>query len=310
MIDRKAKTYVAGHRGLVGSAIVNRLQTEGFTNIVTRTHDQLDLRYQKEVCKFFQDEHPDYVFLCAAKVGGIVAHLNKPVDFLVDNLAIQTNVLQAAHQFGTRKLLFLGSACAYPKHAPNPIKEEYLLDGILEPSNRGYALAKLAGIEACKAYRKQHGRDFISCMPTNLYGLGDNYHPENSHVIPGMIGKIHRAFRRDLPTVNLWGSGKPVREFLFSYDMADACLFLMDYYNGADTINIGSGCPLHLSDLADTIAQVIGYTGQIFWDTSKPDGTPWRELDNSKLFKLGWRPTVTLEDGLCTAYKDFLCRQP
>jgi GDP-L-fucose synthase len=309
MMDRKRKVYVAGHRGLVGGAICRELVAQGFENILTYEHRKLDLRNQAEVTQMMRRERPDYVFLCAAKVGGIVAHLDSPADFLVDNLFIQSNVMQAAKQYGTEKLLFLGSACAYPKFAPTPIKEEYLLTGELEPSNRGYALAKIADIEACKAYRKQHNCDFISCMPTNLYGPGDNYHSKNSHVIPGMLRKIHEAAQEiDGKPVWLWGTGSPIREFLYSEDMARACIFLMDHYSEGELINLGSGEHVTLRELAKSIANVVGFRGEILWDISTPDGTPARWLDNSKLFKLGWRPTVKLEAGLKKAYEDFLCQ--
>jgi GDP-L-fucose synthase len=309
MMDRNRKVYVAGHRGLAGRAILRELNTLGFENVLTIPHNLLDLRNQKEVFSMFKHERPDYVFLCAAKVGGIVAHLNSPVDFLVDNLAIQTNVMQAAKQCGVEKLLFLGSACAYPKFAPNPIKEEYLLTGELEPSNRGYALAKIAGIEACKAYRRQYNCDFIACMPTNFYGPGDNYHAENSHVIPGMIRKLHEAKKAGVCKAVLWGTGFPVREFIYSDDLARACIFLMNNYSSGELINLGSGENVTLRELARLVAAAVNYQGDVIWDTEKPDGTPERRLDNSKLFEMGWLPTVGLGYGLLEAYKDFLCRE-
>lgn len=301
------KVYVAGHRGMVGSAIVRALKAQGFWNIVTVTRQSCDLRRQDHVQTLFRTEKPDYVFLCAAKVGGIVAHLESPVDFLLDNLAIQGNVMQAAHKYGVKKLLFLGSACAYPKHAPNPIKEEYLLSGPLESSNRGYALAKIAGIEMCKSYRKQYGDVFISCMPTNLYGPGDTYHTKNSHVVPGMMKKIYLAMASNSPRVTLWGTGTPVREFLYSEDLAGACLFLMDNYSGDELVNVGSGEAFKLSEVAKLIAFIIGFKGVFEWDTSKPDGTPERFLDNSKLRNLEWKPRTDFMTGLRRAYDDFLC---
>lgn len=303
MMDKKAKIYVAGHSGLVGSAVMRALKSAGYKNVVTAKHKALELRNAHEVKGFFSIEKPEYVFLCAAKVGGIGAHVEKPVDFYLDNVLIQANVMHSAHLFGVKKLLFLGSACAYPRLAPCPIREDSLLDGRLEPSNEGYALAKISGIRACGFYRKQYGSNFVPVMPTNLYGRGDNYDLQTSHVLPAMI---RRFFECDGQKVTLWGTGNPVREFLHADDLADALLFLMGNYDSSDLINIGTGEGVPLKGLAELIAHRSGFKGHIEWDESKPDGTPIRYLDCSKLFSLGWKPKINLVAGIDSTYQDFL----
>lgn len=300
-----SKIYVAGHRGMVGSAIVRKLQAEGFGNIVLRTRQELDLTDQRAVEGFFSAERPDYVFLAAAKVGGIHANNAYPAEFLRDNLAIQTNVIHSAWNNGTKKLLFLGSSCIYPRDCPQPIKEEYLLTGPLELTNEWYAIAKIAGLKMCQAYRKQYGFNAICAMPTNLYGPGDNYHPENSHVVPGLIRRIHEAMIACTPEVLIWGSGKPLREFLHVDDLADALLLLMRRYNEAEIINVGSGQEVSIMELAELIADVIGYRETLHFDPSKPDGTPRKLLNISRLTSLGWSPSVPLIDGLREAYRWF-----
>lgn len=309
-MEKNAKIYVAGHRGMVGSAIVRKLHDLGFSQIITRTSDELDLRSQEGVQRFFQREKPEFVFLAAAKVGGILANNTYRADFLYQNLAIQNNVIHFAHQYGVRKLMFLGSSCIYPKLAPQPLQEDSLLTGPLEPTNEPYAIAKIAGIKMCESYRQQYGDDFISVMPTNLYGINDNYHPENSHVLPALIRKIHEAKTTDSPHVTIWGSGKPMREFLFADDLADACVFLMQHYSDSQFINIGVGTDISIRDLAELIKEVIAYDGELKFDRSKPDGTPRKLMDVSRLTALGWRPSVTLRDGIKLAYRDFLRRQP
>ncbi len=305
-MEKNAKIYVAGHRGMVGSAILRKLQAEGYTNLVIRSSQELDLRNQQAVADFFADEKPDYVFLAAAKVGGIVANNTYRADFLYENLAIQNNVIHQAYLQGAKKLLFLGSSCIYPKLAPQPLKEEYLLTGLLEPTNEPYAIAKIAGIKLCDAYRDQYGCNFISVMPTNLYGYNDNYHPENSHVLPALIRKFHEAKTSGSASVTIWGTGSPLREFLFADDLADACYFLMQEYNEAGLVNIGTGNDLSIKDLALLIKEVVGFTGDLVFDTSKPDGTPRKLLDVSKLHKLGWKHRIALQEGLALAYQDFL----
>ena len=307
-MKKDARIFVAGHRGLVGNAILLRLHQAGYTNLFTATRKQCNLLIQEDVDHFFRETRPDYVFLAAAKVGGIVAHTEKPVDFLYENLRIQENVFNAAFQTNVTKLLFLGSACAYPKHAPTPIREEYLLTGELEPTNKGYALAKLAGHEMCKAYRTQYGRDFISCIPTNLYGIGDNYNLNTSHVLPGMLHRMHNAVKSCDKAVTLWGTGRPTREFLFNFDLAEACIFLMQNYSSGEPINVGTGESIALASLALKIAKRVGFGGKIKWDATKPDGTPNRRLDCSKIFELGWKPTTSLDDGIQMAYDDFLLK--
>jgi GDP-L-fucose synthase len=305
-VEKNAKIYVAGHRGMVGSAIFRKLKAEGYTNLVIRNSQELDLRNQQAVADFFAAEKPDYVFLAAAKVGGIVANNTYRADFLYENLAIQNNVIHQAYLHGVQKLLFLGSSCIYPKLAPQPLKEEYLLTGLLEPTNEPYAIAKIAGIKLCDAYRDQYGCNFISVMPTNLYGYNDNYHPENSHVLPALIRKFHEAKTSGAASVIVWGTGSPLREFLFADDLADACYFLMQEYNEAGLVNIGTGHDLSIKDLALLIKEVVGFTGDLVFDTSKPDGTPRKLLDVSKLHKLGWKHRIALQEGLALAYQDFL----
>ena len=305
-MEKNAKIYVAGHRGMVGSAILRKLQAEGYTNLVIRNSQELDLRNQQAVADFFAAEKPDYVFLAAAKVGGIVANNTYRADFLYENLAIQNNVIHQAYLHGVQKLLFLGSSCIYPKLAPQPLKEEYLLTGLLEPTNEPYAIAKIAGIKLCDAYRDQYGCNFISVMPTNLYGYNDNYHPENSHVLPALIRKFHEAKTSGAASVTVWGTGSPLREFLFADDLADACYFLMQEYNEAGLVNIGTGLDLSIKDLALLIKEVVGFTGDLVFDTSKPDGTPRKLLDVSKLHTLGWKHRIALQEGLALAYQDFL----
>lgn len=322
-MDKNAKIYVAGHRGLVGSAIVRNLQAAGYTNLLLRTHAELDLTNQVATAAFFEAEKPDYVFLAAAKVGGIVANNTYPAEFIRDNLLIQSNIIHAAYVNQVKRLLFLGSSCIYPKLAPQPMREEHLLTGPLEPTNRPYALAKIAGVEMCWSYNRQYGTKYLAAMPTNLYGPGDNYHPENSHVIPALIRKFHEAKVSGASTVTVWGTGTPKREFLYSDDMADACVFLMnlpdDKYEsllGSDEsktgkfepplINIGVGHDVSISELAQTVRATIGFTGAIEFDTSKPDGTPRKLMDVGKLHALGFHHNTTLEQGLQTAYADFL----
>ncbi len=299
---------VTGGRGLVGSALMRVLAENGFINVTAPSSAEVNLCEQEQVRLAMNIIRPDWVFHCAARVGGIVGNAKAPADFIRDNLLMQTIVIDAAKHFGVRKLLFLGSACAYPKFAENPIKESSLLTGELEPSNRAYAIAKIAGIEMCQAYRKQYGCNFIAAMPTNLYGIGDHYDLENSHVLPGMLRRMHEAKEKGDTSVELWGTGKPTREFLFADDFAKACLFLMNYYDEGDLINIGSGQEIPLYAAANYVKNAVGYPGWIEWDTDRPDGTPRRKLDCSKLFEMGWVPKVGLEEGLALAYKDFLCR--
>ena len=305
-MNKDSKIFIAGHRGLVGSALCRVLRDEGFTNLITVTRGDVDLTDPVAVKWFFSSYQPEYVFLAAAKVGGIIANSTQPVEFMLENMRIQDNVLSNAKNYGVKKLLFLGSACAYPKHAQNPIKEEYLLTGPLEPSNECYALAKISGLRLCQAFRSQYGCNFISTMPGNLYGIGDHYDLQNSHVIPGMIRRIHEA-KESGTGVTLWGSGKPVREFLYADDLARACLVLMQEYNDEETVNITSGEPMPLWKLAWTISNVMKFPGPVFWDQTKPDGTPERILDGSKLTAMGWKPEVSLEKGLWLAHQDFLC---
>ena len=298
-----SKIYVAGHRGMVGSAIVRRLQTDGFDNLVLRTHAELDLTEQAAVDAFFARERPEFVFLAAAKVGGIHANNSYPADFLRDNLAIQTNVIHSAWTHGAKKLLFLGSSCIYPRDCPQPIKEEYLLTGPLEPTNEWYAIAKIAGIKMCQAYRRQHGFDAICAMPTNLYGPGDNYHPENSHVVPALIRRFHEAKLAGAPQVVIWGSGEPLREFLHVDDLADALLFLIRNYSDGDMVNVGSGQEVNIAKLAQLIGDVVGYRGKLAFDVSKPDGTPRKLLDVGRLGALGWKARTRFADGITDAYR-------
>ncbi|HEY0898421.1 MAG TPA: GDP-L-fucose synthase [Sphingobacteriaceae bacterium] len=308
-MEKNAKIYVAGHRGMVGSAIVRKLEKEGFTQILTRTSAELDLRNQCAVSSFFAQEKPEYVFLAAAKVGGIVANNTYRGEFLYDNLTIQNNIIHNSYLNGVKKLMFLGSSCIYPKMAPQPLKEEYLLTGPLEHTNEPYAIAKIAGIKMCDAYRDQYGCNFISVMPTNLYGYNDNYHPENSHVMPALIRKFHEAKQSNASSVSIWGTGSPKREFLFADDLAEACFYLMENYNEPNLINIGTGEDISIKELALLIKKVIGYEGELQFDTSKPDGTPRKLMDVSKLHSQGWKHKIELEDGIRLAYQDFLQKQ-
>ncbi|MCB9204516.1 MAG: GDP-L-fucose synthase [Flavobacteriales bacterium] len=304
-----SKVYVAGHNGMVGSAIVRLLKGSGFSNIITRTSSELDLRNQAAVIAFFEEEKPEFVFLAAAKVGGILANDTYRAEFIYDNLMIEANVIHAAYQHQVKKLLFLGSSCIYPKMADQPIKEEYLLTGALEPTNEPYAIAKIAGLKLCENYRKQYGCKFISAMPTNLYGVGDNYHPQNSHVLPALIRKFHLAKKNGDADVELWGSGTPKREFLYVDDLASACFFMMQNYDGADFLNVGIGEDISISELAETIKEIVGFEGDIKWNTEMPDGTPRKLLDVSKLAAMGWKPNIGLNEGLQLAYADYLNRK-
>ena len=304
--DKDAKVYVAGHRGMVGSAIVRALQAQGFGNVVTRTSAELDLRNQAAVNAFFAEEEPDYVFLAAAKVGGILANDTYPADFIYDNLVIESNIIHAAFRQRAKKLLFLGSTCIYPKLAPQPLKEEYLLSGPLESTNEWYAVAKIAGIKLCQAYRKQHGCDFISAMPTNLYGPGDNYDLEKSHVIPAMLRKMHEARVGGADRVTLWGSGTPLREFLHVDDLADALLFLMAGYSGESHVNVGVGNDLTIRELAEMMRDVVGFQGELVFDRSKPDGTPRKLVDTTLINRLGWHAKINLKQGLEEAYSWYI----
>ncbi|ETZ19076.1 GDP-L-fucose synthase [Pedobacter sp. V48] len=307
-LEKNAKIYVAGHRGMVGSAIYRKLIKEGFTNLITRTSAELDLRNQQAVTDFFESEKPEYVFLAAAKVGGIIANNTYRADFLYENLCIQNNVIHQSYKTGIKKLMFLGSSCIYPKLAPQPLKEDYLLTGLLEETNEPYAIAKIAGIKMADAYRSQYGCDFISVMPTNLYGYNDNYHPQNSHVLPALIRKFHEAKVNGTPEVIIWGSGSPMREFLFADDLADACYFLMQEYDEPGFVNIGTGKDLTIKDLALLIKRIVGFDGALTFDSSKPDGTPRKLMDVSKLHSLGWKHEIELEEGIKLAYQDFLAK--
>lgn len=308
-MNPKSKIYIAGHRGMVGGAITRFLEKEGYTQLVYRSSAELDLRVQKEVNDFFESEKPEYVFLAAAKVGGIVANNTYRADFLYDNLMIESNIIHAAHAHGVKKLLFLGSSCIYPKLAQQPLKEEYLLSGLLEETNEPYAIAKIAGIKLCEAYRDQYGSNFISAMPTNLYGIGDNYHPQNSHVLPALIRKFHEAKENCTSEVTVWGTGSPLREFLYADDLAEACVFLMNEYNEKQFVNIGTGQDLSIKDLAYLIKNTIGYGGDIIFDTSKPDGTPRKLMDVSKINTMGWKHSTLLSEGIELAYEDFLKKE-
>ena len=302
-MDKNAKIYIAGHRGLVGSAIVRELQKNGYTNIITKSHSELDLKSQIETEKFFSIEKPEYVFLAAAKVGGILANNIYPADFIRDNLMIETNVIDSAYKNKVKKLLFLGSSCVYPKSAPQPIKEEYLLTGELEPTNKAYALAKIAGIVMCQSYNKQYGVNFISVMPTNLYGENDNFDLESSHVLPAMIRKFDDAKKNNAKGIILWGTGKPKREFLYVDDLASACIFLMNNYDNSEIINIGTGEDLSILELANMVKEITEYEGNIIWDSSKPDGTPRKLLDVSKIKSLGWKHSINLKEGIKRTYE-------
>ena len=305
-MEKESKIYVAGHRGMVGSAIVRKLTSLGYANLLTRTSAELDLRNQQQVSEFFEVEKPEYVFLAAAKVGGIVANNTYRADFLYENLAIQNNIIHGSYLNKVKKLMFLGSSCIYPKLAPQPLKESYLLSGYLEPTNEPYAIAKIAGIKMCEAYRAQYGCNFISVMPTNLYGTNDNYDLVNSHVLPAMIRKFHEAKEKGASEMTLWGTGSPMREFLHADDLAEACLFLMENYNESELVNIGTGEDVTIENLAALVKQIIGFQGDIVWDTAKPDGTPRKLMDVSKLHGLGWHHKIALEDGIKLAYQDFL----
>lgn len=303
-----SKIYVAGHRGMVGSAVLRCLESQGFGNLVYASSKELDLKDAIAVNRFFEAEKPEYVFLAAAKVGGILANDMYPADFLYDNLMIQNNVIHSAYQYKVEKLLFLGSSCIYPKLAPQPIKEESLLSGYLEPTNEAYAIAKIAGIKLCQAYSKQHGCRFISAMPTNMYGFEDNYHSKNSHVLPALLRRFHEAKSENKPEVQIWGSGKPLREFMFSDDLAEACVFLMKAYEERDHINIGTGEEVSILDLAKLISEVVGYKGIISFDSTKPDGTPRKLMDSGRLHALGYKHKVSLKKGIEITYQDFLKR--
>lgn len=305
-LEKEAKIYVAGHRGMVGSAIVRKLQQEGYKNLVLKTSAELDLRDQVKVASFFASEKPDYVFLAAAKVGGIVANNTYRADFLYENLAIQNNIIHSSFVHKVTKLMFLGSSCIYPKLAPQPLKESYLLSGYLEETNEPYAIAKIAGIKMCEAYRAQYGCDFISVMPTNLYGPNDNYDLENSHVLPAMIRKFHEAKVQGKESMTLWGTGAPMREFLHADDLAEACVYLMETYSESELVNIGTGIDVTIKELAETVKEIVGFSGSIHWDTTRPDGTPRKLMDVSKLHSLGWSHKVALKDGIALAYQDFL----
>ena len=305
-MEKNSKIFAAGHRGMVGSAIVRKLKQEGFANLVTRSSAELDLRNQQEVNDFFAKEKPEYVFLAAAKVGGIVANNTYRAEFLYDNLLIESNIIHAAYKNGVKKLLFLGSSCIYPKLAPQPLKEEYLLTGLLETTNEFYAVSKIAGIKLCEAYRDQYGCNFIAAMPTNMYGPGDNYHLQNSHVIPALIRKFHEAKQSNAPNVEIWGTGAPLREFMYADDLADACVFLMKQYNDRLFVNIGTGEEVSINHLALMVKEVTGYDGGIQFDTSKPDGTPRKLMDSTRLHNMGWKHTISLKEGLKKTYGLFM----
>ncbi len=306
MMDRDSKIYVAGHRGMVGSAIVRELKRQGYENIVTRTHAELDLTDQRAVDDFFEAERPEYVFLAAAKVGGIEANRSALADFMYENMMLEMNVIHAAWRSGVRKLEFLGSSCIYPRMAPQPMPESCLLTSELEKTNEAYALAKISGLKYCEFLNRQYGTDYISVMPTNLYGPNDNYHPEHSHVIPALIRRFHEAKMAGIESVTCWGDGSPLREFLYVDDLADLCVFLMNTYSGNETVNAGTGKELSIRELTDMVARVVGYEGRIEWDASRPNGTPRKLLDVSKATGLGWTYKTELEDGIRLAYDDFL----
>jgi GDP-L-fucose synthase len=310
LMNAHSRIYVAGHRGLVGSAIWRELERQGFKHLTGRTRQEVNLLDTAAVQKFFAEAKPEFIFYAAAKVGGIHANNTQPAEFLFENLQIQNNLIHTAHQAGTRKLLFLGSSCIYPKLAPQPLKEEFLLTGPLEPTNEWYAVAKIAGIKMCAAYRRQYGCDFISAMPTNMYGPNDNYDLQTSHVLPALIRKFHDAKINSAATVTCWGTGAPLREFLHADDLAGACVFLMQNYSEEQFINVGSGSELTIRELAELVKRITGFSGKIVWDKSKPNGTPRKLMDSSRLFALGWKPKINLEAGIGLAYEDFLAKQP
>ena len=305
-MEKGSKIYVAGHRGMVGSAIVRELERQGYTNIITRTHQELDLLRQEEVERFFEEERPEYVFLAAAKVGGIIANQNALADFMYENMMLEMNVIHSAWKNGCRKLEFLGSSCIYPKFAPQPMPESCLLTSSLEPTNEAYALAKISGLKYCEYLNRQYGTDYISLMPTNLYGPNDNYHPEHSHVLPALIRRFHEAKEQGADSVTCWGDGSPLREFLYVDDLANLCVFLMNHYSGNETVNAGSGKELTIKELTEKVARIVGYEGKIMWDTTRPNGTPRKLLDVSKAKALGWEAKVELDEGIRLAYEDFL----
>ena len=306
MMDKNAKIYIAGHRGMVGSALVRALEKQGYTNIVKRTSKELDLRRQADVETFMAAEKPEYIFLAAAKVGGILANSKHPADFMYENMILEMNVIKAAYDNNVKKLMFLGSSCIYPRMAPQPMPESCLLTSSLEETNEAYALAKISGLKYCEYLNKQYGTDYISVMPTNLYGPNDNYHPEHSHVLPALIRRFHEAKTNKVPEVVIWGTGTPLREFLYVEDLADACVYLMNNYSGNETVNLGTGKEISIRELAETVKKVTGYEGILLFDPTKPDGTPRKLLDVTKLNKLGWRYKTELEEGIKLAYEDFL----
>lgn len=308
-MEKQSKIYVAGHRGMVGSALVRRLKREGYRNLITRSHQELDLCRQADVEAFFAEEKPEYVFLAAAKVGGIAANQEAPADFMWENMTLQMNVIHAAWRNGCKKLEFLGSSCIYPRMAPQPMKEDCLLTSSLEETNEAYALAKISGLRYCAYLNRQYGTDFISVMPTNLYGPNDNYHPTHSHVLPALIRRFHEAKEQRLPFVTCWGDGSALREFLYVDDLADLCVFLMERYSGCETVNAGTGKEVRIKELAKLVAGIVGYEGEIRWDASKPNGTPRKLLDVSRAAALGWTYQTELEEGVCLAYEDF-CNHP
>jgi GDP-L-fucose synthase len=305
-MNKDARIFIAGHRGMVGSAILRKLQQEGFSQLITRTSSELDLRDQSATSVFFEKENPEFVFLAAAKVGGIHANNTLRADFIADNLSIQLNVIQASHRNNVKKLLFLGSSCIYPKNAPQPLKEESLLSGFLEPTNEPYAIAKIAGIKMCEAFRDQYGCNFISAMPTNLYGPNDNYDLQQSHVLPALIRKFHEAKVKKLPNVTIWGTGKPLREFLHVDDLAAACLHLMHHYNDRPFVNVGFGSDVSILELSKLIGSIIGFNGDIIHDLSKPDGTYQKLMDSTRVHNMGWKPTISLEEGISATYSAYL----
>lgn len=307
-MEKTAKIYVAGHRGMVGSAIVRQLKKEGYNNIITKTHSELDLTRQADVETFFEAEKPEYVFLAAAKVGGIAANNDAPADFMYMNMTLEMNVIHAAWQNGCKKLLFLGSSCIYPRLAPQPMTESCLLTSSLEQTNEAYALAKISGLKYCEYLNRQYGTDYISVMPTNLYGPNDNYDPHRSHVLPALIARFHKAKTEGVESVTCWGDGSPLREFLYVDDLADLCVFLMNNYSGNETVNAGSGKEITIKELSEMVARIVGYTGEIRWDTTKPNGTPRKLLDVSKAAKMGWTYKTELEEGIRLAYQDYLAK--